>query len=188
MAADHLHKITGSRAFSGYQQGNQSHIRDMLNAIHNTLSRDQVIDYINPPPSFERTGQKVRLVADTLAQKRGTCLDLAILQAALWEHVGLHPCLILVPGHALLACWMEDAGQRPKVVRLHQPGADAQVILTALRSGRLLPVNSVEITARLPLEKAIEQGRDILEKTLALGGEVSLIDIQASRGKVTPLP
>jgi len=187
-AAARLEKTTGSRAFSGYQRGNRAHVKHMLTALHETLCQDTPIDYINPPPSFERTGQKVRLVADTLEQRRGTCLDLALLQAALWEHVGLNPCLILVPGHALLACWMEETGDRRKVTRLDQATPAAQAIQTALADGRLLPINSVEITARRPLDEAVANARKILETTLAQHGEVELIDLQASRRSVTPLP
>lgn len=188
MAATRLEKTTGSRDFPGYQRGSREHVKHMLAALHETLCRDTSIDYINPPPSFERSGQKVRLVADTLAQRRGTCFDLAILQAALWEHVGLHPCLILVPGHAFLACWMEEVGGRRQVTRLDQETGESRTIQAALRDGRLLPINSVEITARRPLDEAIANARKILETTLAQHGDVKLIDIQASRRSVTPLP
>lgn len=188
-AADRLEKITGRRAFSGYQNGAE-HVRHMLAALHDTLAMDLELDYINPPPSFEGTGQKVRLVADTLAQGRGTCFDLAILQAALWEHVGLHPCLVLIPGHAFMACWMEswpnEQSEPPPVTQFD--GVNAGQLHRLVDSGRLLPVNSVEITSRHPLEAAVQAARRILEQTLAKGGVVGLIDLRAARRKVTPLP
>lgn len=68
------------------------------------VAHDVVLGHIDPPPGFEVNCQKIRLVADTLAQGRGTCLDLACLQVTLWEQIGLHPLLIIAPGHAIMGC------------------------------------------------------------------------------------
>lgn len=185
-AATRLEKLCGSRAFSGYQSGSGEHVQQMLAAIHDTLANDYPVDYINPPPSFETTGQKVRLVADTLSQRRGTCFDLAILQAALWEHVGLHPCIVLVPGHALLACWLKERQCEQPVVRLD--GHNAAAVLAAINDESLLLVNSVESAARLTFAEAVHNGRNIISDALKSKGEIHLIDISAARSSVTPLP
>jgi AAA+ superfamily predicted ATPase len=188
MAATQLEAATGSRAFPGYQRGSTEHVRKMLIAIHDTLSQAYPMDYINPPPSFEKTGQKIRLVADCLAQKRGTCLDLAVLQAALWEHIGLHPCIVLVPGHAFMACWLNGKHSPEPVVSLNNATTSSRAIQTALDDGSLLVVNSVEITARQSFDQGISHARDYIRNTQAQGGDVTFIDIQAARQTVTPLP
>jgi AAA+ superfamily predicted ATPase len=189
-AAKRLQAATASAAFSGYQSGKRAHVDQMLQALHGALAHDMQLAYINPPPSFETSGQKVRLVADTLVQGRGTCLDLAILQAALWEHVGLHPLLVLVPGHALLACWMEDRAALQPVVTLGAgvKKAAAKDLEKALADGALRVFNSVEVTAETSLAQAERNGQAIVRDVLAKGGAVCFVDVHASRGSVTPLP
>lgn len=124
-ATKRLEDLTGDKSFAGYQTGGGARVMQMLQVLHDTLAQDMELGYINPLPSFERVGQKIRLVADTLAQGRGTCLDLAILQISLWEHIGLHPLLVLVPGHAFMACWMTEMElPRPAVFMLSKPSAD----------------------------------------------------------------
>ena len=199
-ASAHLQASTGSTAFPGYQARSAEHVAHMLRAMHRALAEDCGLAYINPPPSFELSGQKVRLVADTLAQGRGTCLDLAILQAALWEHVGLHPCLLLIPGHAMLGCWMQEQAQRAAVVAFGKPGqrnkgqatprvaAHQRQVLQALESGRLRLFNSVEVALGQSLDAAEQAARRLFEGHLKADEEMQLIDVAACRGEVTPLP
>lgn len=188
-ATSHLEQATGQRSFSGYQSNDPRYVLQMLQAIHNALRLDIRLSYINPPPSFELTGQKIRLVAETLSQKRGTCLDLAILQAAIWEHVGLCPCLILVPGHAFIACWMRQPDiQGKSVVSLGDSNADARRLQTALANGELQLFNSVEVALDQSLAAAQEHGQSIVGEVLSSGKAVHVIDIAACRRSVTPLP
>lgn len=186
--AERLEGLSGSRALPGYQQNDPEHVRMMLKAVHETLASDYELNYINPSPSFEKAGQKVRLVADTLEQRRGTCLDLAVLQAAVWEHIGLHSCLILVPGHAFMACWMSDRSAGQTVVRLDGQDAVARGLLAALKDGILLAVNSVEVAAGQSLDQALGHGRQHIDQALKNGGAIYVIDIHESRRNVTPLP
>lgn len=188
-ATVHLEKTTGQRSFSGYQGNDPRYVLQMLQAIHNALRLDIRLSYINPPPSFELTGQKIRLVAETLSQKRGTCLDLATLQAALWEHVGLCPCLILIPGHAFVGCWMRQPETPDKsVVSLGGSDTDARRLQTALANGDLQLFNSIEVTLDQSLAAAQEHGRSIAGEMLSSGKAVHVIDIASCRRTVTPLP
>lgn len=189
-AAQHLNQATGSSAFSGYQQQSRTAVMHQLRALHQALIADFPLDYINPPPSFELTGQKVRLVADTLNQRRGTCLDLAVLQAALWEHVGLHPMLVLVPGHALLACWQDPVAQRAPSVTLKagRGGPEASALEAALNSGALQLFNSVEVASAQSLDDAQAAGNHVVHQALQGKDTVQFIDIAACRAEVTPLP
>lgn len=191
-AAKRLGAATGDPAFAGYQLGGQERVWQMLDAVHSTLQTDFGLNYINPPPSFELTGQKIRLVADTIAQQRGTCLDLAVLQAAVWEHIGLHPVLVLVPGHAMLACWLsEEAHARCKqaVISGGRNAINNSAIGQALCTGDdLALLNSVEVAQTYDVPLAHLAGCGILDKHLDAGDEVHFIDITNCRASVTPLP
>lgn len=188
-AARHLKDATGSAAFAGYQAGGPKRVLAMLGALHSALHADAGLAYINPPPSFERTGQKIRLVADTLRQKRGTCLDLAVLQAALWEHVGLHPAILVIPGHAMLGCWLEPPAEAGPVVTLHEPGTARDALMDALWQGRWQAFNSTEVASGEDLDTAARHGAALLDQALSKAdGYAFVIDIHACRRQVTPLP
>lgn len=197
-AAKHQESIIGSNSFPGYQEGRSDKILAMLKSIHSALSKDFAINYINPPPSYSVAGQKIRLVSDTLKQKRGTCLDLAILQAAIWEHIGLYPVIIVIPGHAFMACWMEQTIFPKPVIDITSPSAETSDILEALKTGKLLPINSTEVALGYSFDQAIDTGYFFIAKTLGLIEETKpkadenflyLIDITCSRNSnITPLP
>lgn len=188
----HLEKSVGRRAFNGYQSGDANYVVAMLDALHTALSDDLAMSYINPPPSHETTGQKLQLVGETLSSRVGTCFDLAVLQAALWERVGLSPVIVLVPGHALLGCWTQSPPElaSPVTVLGRNRGQTRQYI-EMMNRGVLLMVNSVEIAQNEALPLACQHAAQILGKTLNGRGRVSLIDVSAARRSqppITPLP
>ncbi len=197
-ASKRLQQNTGDGSFEGYQRNDSERVMQMLEAIHQTLALDYKIGYINPPASFEKTGQKIRLVDDTLKQKRGTCLDLAVLQAALWERIGLHPLLVVIPGHAFLGCWLVDQTSTTSVIDLvnvpENAKEEALQIVQALENGDLLLFNSVEVCHGQPLERANENGMGYLHSILnpkeptRKNPFLFLIDVAASRTHFTPLP
>jgi len=49
---------------------------------------------------YQSGGQDIKYPRDTLRDKAGTCVDLAILYASICETVGLKTFIILIPGHA----------------------------------------------------------------------------------------
>jgi hypothetical protein len=185
---EHLEAATGKRSFSGYQSGEAAHTVAMLEALHDALADDVHMRYINPPPSHEARGQKLRLVDESLRARCGTCFDLAVLQAALWEHIGLAPVIVLVPGHALLACWLvEPPADRPSVVTLGKQRKSSEYLIDCFNQHRLLPINSVEIASGEPLEVAINNGADILNGWLSQRAPIHMIDIAAARRDTPPI-
>ncbi len=86
-----------------------------IKAVFRTLQQEQ-INYINPPTGVilaqeggaEELGQRVRFPDEILNHRRGTCHDLALLLAACAEHVGIHPLVILVPGHTFFGFWTSE--------------------------------------------------------------------------------
>ena len=94
------------------------------------------VRYINPPPSFEETGQKIRAPHEVLVDRWGTCLDLATTYAAALEQAGLNPVLVLCDGHAFCGHLLDDQQLPELVVR------DSRMILNYVEAGLLIPVET----------------------------------------------
>ncbi|MBM4608430.1 hypothetical protein GS416_09980 [Rhodococcus hoagii] len=82
-ASEILGRNTDSAAIDGYQ-GGPERAAQIAAAVYESL-RSRRIRYIEPPASFERTGQKVRTTAQVLEDRFGTCIDLAVAYAAAWR-------------------------------------------------------------------------------------------------------
>lgn len=106
--ADRLEASTGRRSLDGYQSRDPARARALVEAVYGAVAA-AAITYVQPPPSFEAHGQKVRTPEQVLGDRLGTCLDLALLQAALLEHVGLQPFVVLQRDHAFVGAWLVDA-------------------------------------------------------------------------------
>jgi very-short-patch-repair endonuclease len=106
-AGEYLARWHGSPSVDGYQRQNPEAVVQQAAAIYTALQAEEV-QYVNPPASFESSGQRVRLPEQVLGQKQGTCLDLALFTAAALEQAGLNPILVLIQGHAFCGVWLED--------------------------------------------------------------------------------
>ena len=93
--------------FAGYQYGDPNKVVEELDAIYLAIT-NAGIHYSNPPASFEKTFQRIRLPRTVLSEKTATCLDFALLAASVMENVGLHPLIIVIDGHAFCGCWLAD--------------------------------------------------------------------------------
>lgn len=185
-ASQHLREQTGDSGFSGYQRGQASFVLSMLNAIHTSLTDDITLHYINPPSSFERTGQKVLLPKDVITTAKGTCLDLAVLQASLWERAGLHSGIILIPGHAMVYCWLEQISLEEPLTRID--ANQASQLKSLLNDDRLVIVNSVEIAQPTTFDAAQQAALNYVERTWQQDNAVHFIDLNACReAGLTPL-
>ncbi len=101
-----LKNRTGSSSLEGYQSGAER-ATQIGQAIFEALQAEG-IRYINPPASFE-SAQKIRPIDQVLAEKQGTCVDLACAYASCLEQAGLHPLIWIVPGHAFAGFFTEEA-------------------------------------------------------------------------------
>ncbi len=104
---------TGRPALDGYQSGDPARARAIVEAAHEAITT-LGITYVAAPASFERAGQKVRTPEQVLGERLGTCLDLALLHAAVLEQAGLRPFVVVVQGHAFHGAWLVD-GSAPEV-------------------------------------------------------------------------
>jgi hypothetical protein len=106
-ASELLKEATGRGAFNGYQDKSRKRVWEQVAALYKALG-EMGIRYINPPASFEETGQKVRFPSDVVEQRFGTCLDLVLLVSACCEQVGLRPFILIHQGHSYCGCWLEE--------------------------------------------------------------------------------
>ncbi len=102
-------------AIYGYQAGERG-VLPQLAAIYRVLNDDYRIRYVNTPVSLASTEktfvQRVRLPAETIAQQAGNCIETATLYAAAIEAMDMNPLIVLVPGHAFVACETSDGSHQ----------------------------------------------------------------------------
>lgn len=104
-AAGLLRDAGKEAAINGYEFGTK-HAWEIVSAIWSAVGA-LGLDYVLPPASFESAGQKVRSPSQVVDSGIGTCLDLALLYAALLEQAGLNPLLIFKQGHAFVGVWLK---------------------------------------------------------------------------------
>jgi hypothetical protein len=196
-----------SAGFDGYQGVRpQGKIEDCCESVDQqvyalwwSLIQDQALGYINPPPSFTARSQRLRSPSDIVAGRRGTCIDLALLMAALLEYIDIHPVIFLLRGHAFPGYWRSEEsyarlGWNPIA---SADGAASQYawmldrnsysdLLQLVRDGHLVPIESVALTQRSGYWDAVAQG---IENLRSRDEFEFLIDIKRAReANVTPIP
>ncbi|MCA9310503.1 MAG: DUF4011 domain-containing protein, partial [Phycisphaerales bacterium] len=171
---------TGQDALDGYQSGSRRRAAAIAEACYNALATRQ-IGYINPPASFEKQGQRVRLVDRVVREGFGTCLDLTLLLAAMWEQAGLHPVILLPEGHAMPAVWTHEA-------HLPEPAIDeAARIRNLVELGELVPMEATLVTqAGTDFAAAVAAAQ---KRLTTPGSGFCAIDVRTCRKRgVRPLP
>lgn len=96
-----------SSSFAAYQFHDPNKVLEELDALYLALEGEG-IRYSEPPSSFEKSFQRVRLPYVVIKEKLGTCIDLSLLLASMIEAVGLRPLLVIVNGHALTGAWLDE--------------------------------------------------------------------------------
>ncbi len=205
--------------FSGYQ-GVDKKAKDpyatvdlQVKALWSTLSFDMALGYINPPPTFTESSQRLRTPSYVIDGKRGTCIDLALLLAACLEYIGIYPVIFLISGHAFPGYWRsEDA--RDAFLRMSSKNlmpltgerssalSDAQgrtpnkpwmftnyaEVAQLAKEGAVVPLETTYLTQQLGFTEAMKGGREDLRDRSQF---CSMIDVQRARtdkNPVTPLP
>lgn len=100
-----LEKYHGDSRLDGYQSQNRQSPWRVAAALWSVISEDD-ITYCQPPASFAKGGQKIRLSHDIAKNRLSTCLDTALLFASCLEQAGLNPIVVLLEGHALVGLWL----------------------------------------------------------------------------------
>ena len=204
----------GHSAFDGYQQVPGTKPREaaweivdrQAQAIWNALTFDFRFSYSNPPPTFARDAQRLRSPSQIARDRDGTCIDLALLYAACLEKVGIYAVIFLLDGHAFPGYWRsENAHAKFEIAEGHLDHSGQQIaqvdqqkswllagdggyneVVHRIRSGELVPVESVWMTMERSFEDAVDEGVRNLRNSDEFD---SLIDVKLARAhQVTPLP
>lgn len=184
-----------------------------VQALWHALVHVHPLSYINPPPSYGISTQRVRTPSQVIGERRGTCIDLALLLASCLEYVDIYPVIFLLTGHAFVGYWRGDdlhtqflafkgmepgfAGE-PDSERMAAGSAGtlqgAQVIdqgqhlelLQRVQAGQIVPLEATWLCQRGGFAAAAEEGR----RNLRLKSEFqAMVDVRIARDRdVTPLP
>lgn len=104
--------------FDGYQDGSARSVILQTRAIWSALQHTLRLDYVNPPPSYTKASQRLRTPEEILRARRGTCIELTLMLASCWEHVGIYPVIFLTRGHAFAGFWTSIGARRDFVAGL----------------------------------------------------------------------
>jgi hypothetical protein len=179
-------------------------------AIWSALSYDLPLSYINPPPSFTASSQRLRTPSDVIEGKRGTCIDLALLLAACLEYAGIYPVIFLLTDHAFPGYWRSEEARQDFITLRSKPAIAASEagkidslsptpmkpwvftnyaeVVQLAREGDVVPIETVWLTQREGFWNAVDEGMTDLRSKREFS---SMIDIQGARSyttPVTPLP
>jgi very-short-patch-repair endonuclease len=179
-SASLLLKWTGDGSLSGYQTQSGKRVWMIGAAIFSAIQKLQ-IKYINPPASFETTGQKIRTPDRIYDTRLGTCLDLVLLYAACLEQAGLRPLIALQDGHAFGGFWLkEDCFPEPNVAEL----------LTLRKRVQLQEIFVCETTFLTQPGAGVEAAEKRAHAHLEEDNKFySVLDVhQARKSRILPLP
>ncbi|MBY6414295.1 DUF3320 domain-containing protein [Rhodococcus sp. BP-252] len=179
-ASNLLGSATGDPSLGGYQKGPER-AAQIAAGIYEAL-RHQQIRYIDPPASFEDTGQKIRTTAQVLDERFGTCIDLAVTYAACLEAVGLRPVLWLTDGHAF-AGFLRDESQLA-----HSTITEPNALINVVESGRVVPVEAMyyDTSASGSFKNAVAVAKRHFANRDRLRGVVAISS--ARKDGIRPLP
>lgn len=207
--------------FDGYQSINErtddfTTVDQQVQAIWWAIVQDMQLGYINPPPTYTESSQRLRTPSQIVEGKAGTCIDLTLLLASCLEYVEIYPVVFLFEGHACPGYWRSEKARRDfrdmrkresRALALGLSAADVQSgavsaqtpseqfyvlgnafgeVRQNIRDGVLVPVEAVSLTGSMSLWQAEEQGRENFARRSEFE---AMIDIRYARESgITPLP
>ena len=91
----------------GYKGASVQQVRDEVDALYDALRLSYHIKYVQESVPYSGTSgsnavENIKLPREVLQQHSGMCIELTTLLAAAVESIGLHPEIVIVPGHAFL--------------------------------------------------------------------------------------
>ena len=169
-AALELEAATGASSLEGYQGGKRRVLEECA-AIF-TAIRKLGISYAEPPATFADPGQAVRLPGEIEKYRLATCLDMALLMAAVMEACRLHPVVALTRTHAYVACHLIDATFDEVTV------SSVESLRKRADMDELVAIETVLATADSSFNEAERRGRALLDDEESF---VCAIDVVRSR-------
>ena len=182
MAADALRKAGKDGAIEGYASQKRTRVWEIASALWSAV-RSLGINYIYPPASFERTGQKIRTPSMILESRVGTCLDLTMLFCSLLEQSHLRPLVVMMKGHAFVGLWLQPEEFRFSITE------DPATVRKRLQLNEMVLFETTLVTNDPPVRFSDAVKRGVAQ--LGLDHEekfVHILDLQRARDqKIRPL-
>lgn len=169
-------------SLEGYQARSRKRSWEIVSGIWAAVCR-RGVTYAEPPASFGRQGQKIRLPSMIEEQGLATCLDIALLFAAAIEQAGLFPLVVFTEGHALVGVWLQPQTLPSLTVD------DSMEIRKAIAQEELVLFEATMATSRqaLPFSRAVAEGKRQVSEAHE-DSFVYALDIRQARGRgILPL-
>ena len=157
--------LKNKTAFMGYN-GTLDDIYDQVRALYDAVY-NYGINYQLPPAgglyilsdNLDMDSQRLRLPADVLKDRKGTCIDLTLLFAALLEEVGLKPIIVVEYDHAFVGVFLKNNdmfinGEEERITEIYN-GASVGVNRFLLFDATFIANNSGN-----NFDNAVKQGFD----------------------------
>lgn len=182
LAATKMKEKYGTDAFAGYQYHDSNKVLEQLDALYLAVASLD-IRYSNPPASFEKAFQRVRLPHEVLSDRVGTCLELSLLMASLAESIGLRPLIVLFDNHAIFGCWLDE-----EIYSVAREDNGTRLLNMASKGfNHLALIEAVNLTNdNMNFQESLEKGYEKMQTAKLFR---YAIDVDAARKeKILPLP
>jgi len=158
--------------FTGYQAGNAA-VREQVTAIWKTLQSHNITysSITATSGSREHLIQHVRFLEETISNEQANCVDGTVALCSIFQKIGLHTGIVLVPGHAYLVVYDQD-NEKPLfgVETTMLSGSNIEDAVQATRTGPF---------ALDKVVKSIEDGKD----------DFTMVNISDARAiNINPIP
>ena len=162
--------LAGYLTRSPDEQTARRNLRGVLSALWNVLQK-KLLGYAPPPPGLPPWGQRVRTSAEMFVGRVATCLDYSVLLAAVLEKAGLEPVLMIIPGHAMVGCWLLSREQRRALGRLQPEVMQQWPTVAEFRQWSrqqpdLLVLDAVALASHSPQEDPFRDAEENVGKRL----------------------
>ena len=181
-ASQHLERVGKNGALEGYQAKSRKRSWELVSGIWAAMSV-RGITYAEPPASFGRQGQKIRLPSMVEEQGLATCLDTALFFAAAIEQVGLYPLIVFTGSHALAGAWLQPQSLPSLTVD------DPMEIRKAIAQDEMILFETTMATGghAMPFSRALAEGKRQVDEEHEKEF-IYAIDIRQARGRdIQPL-
>lgn len=195
--------------FEGYQATDTDQVDLQVRALWSALLHEYRLGYINPPPAYSKESDSQRLRTPSMVLKGGwgTCVDLALLLAAVLELIDVYPVIFVLKGHAFAGYWrtpharerflkVEGDFDRREASEWHfnpRRPANANFLSKGLPeirrytdNGDLVPLEATLLTTMGGFESAISDGHANLQDEAEFDYMIDLLSARAAQ--ITPLP
>jgi hypothetical protein len=91
---------------AGYNSANRDaiaqQVRSQVQAVFKALQKSGIsyVSSIFTFGNFSSQAQRIRLPRETLSLSNANCMDVSVVFASAMENLGMHPVIVIVPGHA----------------------------------------------------------------------------------------